>query len=344
MIAQNLSPAQQWAHKRALCREILGENLLIREATPDLSEDRTRFDLMFYKGRLGVRGPKKSHDDWDFEFSENFEVHSLNANLRTAIEEFQDRLDLLAPFFESAQVRFRYDGKSTYGIWIDSKRENLEKFSTSEEASRIQKDFHLELGQKFSFLPPRPHCWLPSFSCHNEELAVQSYVSSFSQPGPEANRALMAVGFELLEDLNIDSWVEVGAGYGNLTAAYASLLGSPQWILEKESRETALFENNRIFFPEAKFYTQGVETISQASQGLQGVDLLLADPPRSGFSEFFKKDQVQAQYVLLYNCDLKGLIKDAEALKAHYSLKKWSLLDVFSGTPYAEAITLWQRL
>lgn len=339
MIPRKNDSLQLWSHKRALCREILGEATLLREATPDLSEDRTRFDLMLYRGRLGVRGPKKSEDDWDFDFSENFEVHSLNTKLRTAIEEFQENIALITPFFESAQIRFRYDGKGAYGIWIDSKRELLEKFSKSEECCSLHKDFYIELGQNFSFLPPRPHCWLPSFSSQNEELEVQSYISSFSQPGPEANRALVACGQELLEDLKIETWVEVGAGYGNLTAAYSTLLGSPTWILERESKEARLFELNRVFFPKAKFYTQGVETFSQQQQ----VDLLLADPPRSGFSEFFKKDCVQAKHVLLYNCDLRGLIKDAEALREHYSLRKWSLADVFSGTPYAEAISLWVR-
>lgn len=339
MLPQPGDSSKHWSYKRALCREILGETALLREATPDLSEDRTRFDLMFYKGRLGVRGPKKSEDDWDFEFSEEFSVDFLNVSLRTFIEEFNEKLPLLAKYFDSAQIRFRFDGKEKFGIWIDSKREELLKFSKSEECLILQKEIAIELGQKFSFLPPSPHCWLPSFSWHNEELEVQSYVSSFSQPGPEANRALVACGLELLENLEIKSWIELGAGYGNLTAAYASMLGSPEWILEKEPKEQPLFEFNTQFFPNTKLYTQPVETFKEVSQ----VDLLLADPPRSGFAEFFKKDIIKSKYLLLYNCDLRGLLKDTEALRTHYILKKWSLVDLFPGTPYAEAITLWER-
>ncbi|MEZ4814024.1 MAG: hypothetical protein R3A80_02310 [Bdellovibrionota bacterium] len=328
-----------WTHKRALAREILGDSTLLREATPDLAQDRGRFDLMLYKGRLGIRGPQKSSDAWDFDFNENFEVESLSVGLRTFIEEFQEKLPLLVPFFESAQIRFRFDGKATYGIWLDTKREFMDAFSKSEAFVNLKKEIHVELGHTFDFSTPIPHVWLPSFSCHNEELAVQSYVSSFSQPGPEANRALIACGLELLDEIAIHDWIEVGAGYGNLTAAYASLYSSPRWVLERESKDAKLFELNKRFFPEAEFYPRGVESISQNEK----VDLLLADPPRSGFSDFFKKDLVQSRYVLLYNCDLRGLLKDSEALKAHYSLKKWSLVDVFPGTPYVEAITLWER-
>lgn len=339
MVAKLSDSSRLWSHKRALCREILGETAILREATPDLSEDRTRFDLMLYRGKLGIRGPKKGNDDWDFEFNEDFSVDFLNVSLRTFIEEFDEKLPFLAKYFDAAQIRFRFDGKEKYGIWIDTKKELLEKFAASDELVELQKEMHVELGQKFQYLPAESHCWLPSYSCHNEEILIQSYISSFSQPGPEANRALIACGIELLEDMEIKSWTELGAGYGNLTAAYASLLGSPEWILEKEPKEQPLFEFNTQFFPNTKLFTQPVETFKEHTQ----VELLLADPPRSGFAEFFKKDIIKSRYVLLYNCDLKGLLKDAEALQAHYQLKKWSLVDLFPGTPYAEAITLWER-
>lgn len=340
MVAKLADTTKLWAYKRALARELLGENTLLREATPDLSEDRTRFDLMFYKGKLGIRGPKKSDDPWDFEFNENFSVDTLHPQLRTFIEEVPEMISGFEEFFEAAQIRFRCDTRGTYGMWIDTQRDNLEKFSQSALCEKISTQCRLELGQKFDFLPPAPHAWLPSFSKDNQELWLKSYISSFSQPGPEANRALIACGIELLEEFQVEgSWVEVGAGYGNLTAAFTTQLGNASWVLEKESRDSLLFEANREFFPQSRYITKSVESFSEENSPL----LMLADPPRSGFSEFFKKDLIKSSYLLLYNCDLKGLIKDFEALSANYMLRKWSLIDLFPGTPYVEAVTLWQR-
>ncbi len=347
MLAPSPPHCDLWKQKCALAREILGEKTLLREGRPDLSQDRSRFDLMFFQGKLGVRGPKKNSNDWDFEFTEDFDVSILNPSLRVFIEEIQGELTGWSEFFHSAQVRFRFDGKGRYGLWIDTRRDELERFSKSQPCLDLQKKCLLELGQRQELVAASPHAWLPSFSKDNEEIPLLSYIASFSQPGPEANRALIAFGLELLEGLSIDDWVEIGAGYGNLTAAYATLLGCPNWILEKEGKESHLWESNKKYFASVsmpqkkltKLYSQAVETFTDAQQA----DLLVADPPRSGFSEFFQKDIVQAKAVLLYSCDLKGLLRDSTELKKHYELVKWSLVDLFPGTPYVEAITLWQR-
>jgi tRNA/tmRNA/rRNA uracil-C5-methylase (TrmA/RlmC/RlmD family) len=301
---------------------------------------------MFFKGRLGLRGPTKSNNEWDFDFFENFSYDYVNSSLVKFIQEFPSFL--LLKFFDSAQIRFRVDAsreKPRFGVWIDSKREFLESFAESDECADLQKRCMLELGQRGDLVKTEAHSWLPSFDKNNEEIPLFSYISSFSQPGPEANRALIACGMELVDELaSVKTWAELGSGYGNLTAAYASLFDSPAWILEKEKRETELWTRNKKHFgskfDEITFHSKAVETLRES----ESLDLLIADPPRSGFSEIFEKDLLKAKSVLLCSCDLKGLIKDAEALKRHYKLKKWSLVDLFPGTPYSEAVSLWVRV
>jgi len=339
---QNLQ--NSWAKKCAVSREILGENSLLREATPDLRGDRSRYDLMLYQGKLGLRGPKKSNDAWDFDFHPGVPSdiqNLLKPSLLEFVQEFDQELSQISPFMNAAQLRFRCDSKGKYGVWIDTERRDLEKFSESAECEKMKALFHLELGQRGDLIPRSQHSWLPSFSKDNEEIPVECFISSFTQPGPEANRALIACGMEMLDEVAASclSWSEVGAGYGNLTAAYSTLLGAPEWILEKEARDSSLWEANKKYFIGAKFFPKAVETISEEFL----LDLLIADPPRSGFADFFKKDHVKAKHILLYNCDLRGLISDSQALKSKYDLQKWSLIELFPGTPYAETITLWKR-
>jgi hypothetical protein len=343
VIARDGKTSDYWSQKRAFAREILNESFLYREATPDLSEDRTRFDLMYFKGKLGMRGPTKSNNEWDFDFFEDFSYENLNPKLAAFIKDFP--CFLFAKYFDAASIRFRFDNLGTYGVWIDTKRELLENFAKAEECADLQKRCTLELGQRGDLISPRPNTWLPSFSKDNQEIPLKSYISSFSQPGPEANRALIACGMELLEEVQSDckNWCELGAGYGNLTAAFGTLLNAPRWILEKEKRETTLWEQNKSHFGKNIERTEFCSQSAESLKNPEDFDLLIADPPRSGFSETFAKDILKARNILLFNCDLKGLIKDSTALKENYELKKWSLIDLFPGTAYAEAVSLWQR-
>jgi tRNA/tmRNA/rRNA uracil-C5-methylase (TrmA/RlmC/RlmD family) len=330
-----------WNQKRAIVREILGEEVLLREMEPILTHDRSRLDLMFYQNKIGMRGPKKSSDPWDFDFSEELPEWSLNRDLIEAIRELREN----PPPIEGAQLRFRVSPQKVKGLWFDTSKELLTKLieEHSDYLDQFKKNsWIIELGHKDDQSPL--HSWIPTYSKDNEEINLEFSISSFSQPGPEANRALIAMGMELMDGVSgINNWTELGSGYGNLSVAFSTLLGAPQSLVETEAKSVRALrlnlENN------IKSETVKVVNASAESFGIQGqdCDFLLADPPRSGFSEFFKKDTLKAQRILLYSCDLKGLIKDAEVLKQSYKLVKWSVADIFPATPYVEVASLWER-
>ena len=330
-----------WNQKRAIVREILGEDSLLREMEPILTHDRSRLDLMYHQGKIGMRGPKKSTDPWDFDFSEELPEWSLNRDLIEAIREFRENL----PPIEGAQLRFRVSPQKIKGVWFDTSKELLANLVQEHSAylKNLQKNsWIVELGQKDEKAPL--HSWVPTYSKDNEEINLEFSISSFSQPGPEANRALIAIGMELLDGVSgISHWTELGSGYGNLSIAFSTLLGAPQALVETEAKSVRALQvnlKNNLKSDTVKVVNASAESFE--NQG-QDCDFLLADPPRSGFSEFFKKDTLKAQRILLYSCDLKGLIKDAEVLKLNYNLVKWSVADIFPATPYVEVASLWER-
>ena len=330
-----------WNQKRAIVREILGEETLLREMEPILTHDRSRLDLMYYQNKIGMRGPKKSSDPWDFDFSEDLPEWSLNRDLIEAIRELRGNL----PPIEGAQLRFRVSPQKVKGIWFDTSKELLTKLSEqhAEYLDQLRKNsWIVELGQKDESAPL--HSWTPTYSKDNEEINLEFSISSFSQPGPEANRALIAMGMELMDGISqINNWIELGSGYGNLSIAFSTLLGAPEALVETEAKSVRALQinlKNNMNGKLPKIVNASAESFEK--QG-QDCDFLLADPPRSGFSEFFKKDTIKARNILLYSCDLKGLIKDAEVLKLNYNLVKWSVVDVFPATPYVEVASLWER-
>jgi tRNA/tmRNA/rRNA uracil-C5-methylase (TrmA/RlmC/RlmD family) len=195
--------------------------------------------------------------------------------------------------------------------------------------------------------PATPRSWLPSFSANNEEIPLLSFASLFSQPGCEANRALVSAGFALLDEENIQraNWIEWGAGYRNLTAAFATKLQS-EFAASSEFDPAAvecLKINRDRFFQEVDCSQSNAD--SGIDSSTKSFDLWIIDPPRSGFSKLLlslQKIPHQPKYVLAYHCHEKGLSQDMATLKdARYRLKEWICVDAFPATSHCEVVSLW---
>ncbi len=340
----------RWREKCLIASEILGVNPS-RALRPEILGDRLKLDLMFWNGKLGIR----NRDD---EFFEIKEPDSTTPIIREMMKEF---LSDPPPAIEKAQIRFRNSPCGEHkGIWIDVANEDIKNLK--EEGAWIrryieEKKWILEAGQKgkafflgeneivFDEAPYLP--WLESYDANNDSIPLLSTINQFSQPGPEVNRALIAVGFELLYEIldEISTWAEFGAGYGNLTAAYASLLeGRKAWTCEVQPQAVrCLNQNAEKFFPRV----HQSHSAAKLSWLPERADLWIIDPPRSGFPELFKElmdyPLMRPSYVLTYHCHSKGLLADSSLLKAMgYKLLEWSCVDAFPATPHHEVISLWK--
>lgn len=339
----------RWREKKLLSAEILGMDPR-RSLQPDPTGDRTRLDLMWKDKKLGIR-------DHENSFTEIKEPDSAHARIR-------DMMNLLCadPLpIERAQIRFRYSASEDLcGLWIDASNEEIK--ALKEEAQWLRRQIEerhwiVEAGQKgkeffilngeLKFEKARSHCWLPSYDANNNEIALQSQIHLFSQPGPEVNRAMIACGFDLLELIAepIMSWAEFGAGYGNLSAAFASYLPQAHGF----SSEISPLSMDCLKINASQFFPKVDLELSQAKISIvkENKDLWILDPPRPGFPELFSQlkehKELAPRYVLTYHCTSQGLVADSTLLKQlNYALQAWSCVDAFPATPYHEVISLWK--
>ncbi len=340
----------KWREKRLLASEVLGSEP-DRALQPDGTGDRLRLDLMWKDNTLGIRAP-------DDSFTEIREPDSAHARIRGMMN-----LLTLDPLpVPKAQLRFRYSlDDDLCGLWIDCSNEDIKSLKDEEqwlrralstrhwivEAGQKGKEFVLGENQEILFVEAQPRSWLASYDANNDPIPLLSQVHLFSQPGPEVNRAMIACGFDLLDSHlphKPESWAEFGAGYGNLTAAYASFYPeSRAWASEIHPLAVGCLRENGVrFFPhvELELSAAKLQTLGKAT------DLWILDPPRPGFPELFDElashPQLKPRAVLIYHCHSKGLLADTSRLKAlGYRLKGWSCVDAFPGTPFHEVISLW---
>ncbi len=341
-----------WGQKNLLAINILGCPP-VRQMRPELIDDRTRLDLLWNGSKLGLRT--------ESGFLNIEEPDSAHPQIRAAM-----RLLLATPLpTPLASIRFRLSWDQKIGLWLDMP--NLAIRDLLDEKSWLQElitkhDWQIEIGQKHKqvvlengeakLTESQPRCWLPSFDLQNDALPIHSLISLFSQPGPEANRAIIAAGLDLLDQFEVPmstSWMEWGAGYGNLSAAYSTRLGEVGFSTEMDPAAATLLKTNaELYFPKIQTGTRSsAEPMSTMPPGSRAYELWLLDPPRSGFPDLLGQiPQIlqRPRYVLMYHCHENGLRADTEILKSSgYHLKGWSSVDAFPGTAHHEVISLWDR-
>jgi hypothetical protein len=341
----------KWREKNLIAAEILGQEPR-RQMRPEAVGDRTRLDVMWNGQELGIR-------DKGDAFVAVLEPESASPAILRLMREW--RAD--PPPVDLIQVRFRsHESSEARGVWLDLSNESIKTLLDQGDwvRRRLKDGWIVEAGQKhkefvvledgsLDFVPARPRPWLDSYDQNNDPLPLESLASLFSQPGPEVNRALLAAGFELLIDADIGpgtSWAEWGAGVGNLSAAYASLLGAKGgWASEIEPNAASLLKKNaETFFPAVE-----VAAVPALLKHLPGPkDLWIIDPPRPGFPDLLKQLVAEPagapRWMLCYHCHAKGLIGDTSLLRSMgYILSGWSSVDAFPGTTHHEVISLWER-
>ncbi|MDZ4806038.1 MAG: hypothetical protein SGI90_14360 [Candidatus Eisenbacteria bacterium] len=313
---------------------------------------RSRADLMWHEGRLGLRGPSDAGGGWRFAPPEERWLRQLDSELPNLFEAFAashpPRVDM--------QVRFRIAPDGRRGLWLDLSREGIAAIvSSGGWLSRLLDDgWIIELGQRGEgavsgpdgpvLQPAFPYSWLPAWTPEGEALPLECLVASFSQPGPRINRALTDAAGALLdaESIETPSWCEWGAGYGNLTAWCSRRLGPSGTALEGDGRAAGLLrENAPRFFP-------GIAvSAARVARGMSPpvADLWLLDPPRNGFATLLERLPDLSQrpaHVLALHCHQDGLAGDATALRsASYRLLNWIAVNAFPGTDHLEVVSLW---
>jgi len=313
---------------------------------------RSRADLMWHKGRLGLRGASDADGGWRFAPPDGNWFRQLDPALPGLMTAFVAS----NPPPGDIQVRFRISPEGQRGLWLDLSRGGIEAMVSAGDwlSGLLEDGWMVELGQRgegvtsksagLVLSPAIPQPWLPGFSPQGETLPLECLVASFSQPGPLINRALMDAAGTLLDAGGIEacSWCEWGAGYGNLTAWCSRRLGPRGTALEADPRAVTLLQRNASrYFPDVRIVAARVERTDEPPTA----ELWLIDPPRNGFAPLLERLPDLSEpprHILALHCHERGLSGDFARLRsAAYRLEGWIAINAFPGTDHLEIVSLW---
>ncbi len=272
----------------------------------------------------------------------------------------------------------------TNGIWLDFSNEDI-KFLLAEARNQKSKESLLsqllemgivEVGQRrkrltqdFKLVDSQLEFWSETFLPANRLLdnfspmPLLSTIAGFSQPGSSSNFLLIKESLRLtlktLEEMEKTqegpphkkaSWVEFGAGNGNLTFPFAKVFSEDQFLaLEYDElsleglervQENSLFKN--IMFQSGNFQKNHFVDLSH-------FDRIILNPPRSGIGDFLKPLTTSPhgpapRWIIYVSCYLESFIKDLSNLKeGGFQLSALSIVDQFPHTDHFETVAILRR-
>jgi 23S rRNA (uracil1939-C5)-methyltransferase len=248
------------------------------------------------------------------------------------------------------------------GLWLDFANLDVKMLFDERQwlSSLLDENVFIEIGQRRKALQicngelklrdPILKPWFETYpGIRGEAVALDCYVSSFTQPGFRVNQLLCREAIQFLSMVPAERWVELGSGIGNFTLPMAEI---------KES--VVAIENDRLAVNALKANvlrsgnSSKVEILSQDFRGKKFLenlefDGLFCDPPRSGLGGFFSefdsaKGSRVVESVVYVSCYLESCIRDlGEFLKRGFKLKDLKAVDQFPQSSHCEYLALLTR-
>ena len=282
----------------------------------------------------------------------------MSEPLQRWFEEF--RLDL--PRLKKGSLRLRVDPQGTRGAWLDFSNEEVKRlFEEREWLIRLREKGIIEIGQRKKRLEivdgqpklrdPQLHAWMNTPG-EDKTISLLSSIGSFSQPGDQANHALVGEVMKQARQVPVTHWLELGAGSGNFSLPLMArgLFVHAVEIDPAAAEGLAQVAENEGLTYHLQIHRQSFE--KELARGLP-VDVsgwgYLADPPRSGlgnFLEVLERTPASERFsTLIYvSCWQESFFKDAARLKGMgYFPVTTQGVDIFPQSPHAEWVTTFTR-
>ncbi len=292
---------------------------------------RDRTDLTVTDGKCGFYDRTRSIFSVD-------QCEMFTPELDQIFKEFKKNL----PNIKKGSVRLRTGFTGEKGLWLDFA--NIDIKNLLDQKTWLQHimalGFEVEIGQKNKKLIEtdlglklRDPVMAPWFSTlkNNHEVALNCYVSSFTQPSRAWNKILIEYFLSQLSQKQ--SWLEVGAGIGNFTLPLLAR-GDELTAIEVDTPAIACLKAN---VPEAQVIQKD---FLKADLTDLKFDSIFCDPPRSGLGEFVEKIKALRPARIYYlSCDFETWQRDCAGLAPLYALKSATLVDQFPHTPRMEILS-----
>lgn len=268
---------------------------------------------------------------------------------------FKDFREMQFPIdFGSFRLRVGPDGQR--GVWLDFSNlavKNL--FEEKHQLLKLMKMAHVEIGQrkkvlklkanKLSLGDPEPHPWFQTYYGDDlKEFNLDCSVGDFTQPSMAANKVLIKEYQSFLKDIPKSLAIEVGAGVGNLSIPTAYIFDK-LYAFELDKNAVQHLNHNLVKAQlQDKVQATAGDIFRSFNYDLPKADLLVLDPPRSGFhrflSELFTKSTLP-DCICYISCFAESFSKDSLLMRDHYKLERFSVLDQFPHSPHYEVLSLW---
>jgi len=156
----------------------------------------------------------------------------------------------------------------------------------------------------------------------------------FTQVYEEMNRVLQGRVNDQLEKLGTRRLLDLFAGNGNLSGAYAAAGG------ERVMIDNGAGAGGENFYPMDLYADQTLPNFIRRA-GAVAFDTLLIDPPRRGFPALDRwVKRIDPRYVIYVSCNPAGLVRDLRGLNMRFSLVTIQLLDLFPATYHFETLVV----
>lgn len=311
---------------------------------------RDRVDLTYADGKYGFYH-RDSRDIFAVE-----ECPQMSPDLFALFEEIRK---ISIPIKKgSIRLRISPNGNQERGLWLDFANEDIRfLFEEKETLHRLMELGHVEIGQRrkaltwsekenrFRLGDPVYRKWIRSWQ-NQKPVELYSLIGSFSQTGDLANRTLIEIIEKFLTNTAAQSWVEFGAGSGNLTIPLAGENRRVQAVEFDEDALTGLqktLEENPSLQKRISLFAGDYQRKEVFS--FEGLDGILTNPPRSGLGNFLeplKTVRQKPKDFIYMSCFLDSFSRDALQMQdLGYCLQELTIVDQFPQTPHFEILSRW---
>jgi 23S rRNA (uracil1939-C5)-methyltransferase len=255
-----------------------------------------------------------------------------------------------APPIAKGSVRLRVSPSGQRGVWLDFANADVKRlFDEAEYLRWLSDQAFVEVGQRRKALlwregrpkltSPELHPWFETYDAKFAPIPLFGPVGGFSQPGFEANRALVAAVAEVAEAGGSRRWLELFCGNGNFTLALAAR-GFEVEAVEMDGLALAGLERS-LAGRDWPVRIRRSDLYLKAAPDLSGRGLIV-DPPRAGLRELLERIREAPPDVLIYvSCFTEVFLKDCEALmKIGFKPVQVTGIDQFPYSPNTEWVGL----
>lgn len=261
-------------------------------------------------------------------------------------------------------IRLRVSPTGQRGVWLDLANIDVKKLLDERSTlDTLRTHAIVEIGQRrkrlveregsLKLTDPTLEAWFETYAEPTTDagttLPLYCTIGSFTQPGFTANRALLAEVHKQISPSQVIA--EFGSGIGNFTLPLATISREVHAYevdtlaltgLQRSAEQHGLTERIKVF-------SGNFQVDRKIPVNFSGVDLILADPPRSGLMKFLdpleKADAKDRPPQFVYvSCFAESFAQDAARLaKMGYRVQDVTLVDQFPQSHHYEIVSSFRR-